>query len=211
MNDTWQINMSNKNREDIILAGKSTFLKNSFHNVKITDICTLAGVSRVTFYKYFSTLDELIFEIQTNILNNMTKFIKERSDFSGNGKESVKSVLYTWIEFAKSYMDEMKFIVFFDLYYSSYDFNEELKVKYKSFTKEDYNRSLLKSALDKGIKDSSLKEDVNVLRTGTYIYQTIMGLLQRLSYTMFAVDNDEITFNEVAVKAVEVIISSIEK
>jgi len=210
MNDNWHSNISNKNREEIISAGKKVFIGSNFLNVKITDICTLAGVSRVTFYKNFNTMDELIFEVQMNILNNIAQFIKDKSDFIDNGKEAVKTVLYSWIDFAKEHKEEMKFIVSFDLYYSSYDLNEELKLKYKKFTNEDYNRSLLKSALDKGIKDGSLKKNIDPLKTGMYIYQTVMGLLQRMSYTIFAIECDFITFDDVAIKVVDIIISSIE-
>lgn len=210
MNNNWHLNISNKNREEIIIAGKKLFIENNFHNIKITDICTLAEISRVTFYKNFKTIDELIFEVQINILNNMMQFIKDRSNFTVSGKESIKTVLYAWVDFAKEHKEEMKFIVSFDLYYSSYDLNEELKLKYKKFTNEDYNRSLLKSALDKGIKDGSLKKIIDPLKTGMYIYQTVMGLLQRMSYTTFAIECDFITFDDVAIKVVDIIISTIE-
>lgn len=210
MNNNWHLNISNKNREEILEKGKELFLKDSFHNVKITDICSIARVSRVTFYKYFNTMDELIFEVQMDILKSMLMFIKDKSDFTSNGKDSLKSVLYAWINFAKEHKEELKFIVSFDLYYSSYDLNEELKVKYKSFTKEDYNQSLLKRALDKGIKDGSLKENINPSKTGMYIYQTVMGLLQRMSYSQITFEYEPITFEEIAFEAVNTLIESIE-
>jgi len=206
MNNNWHSNISNKNREEIIQAGKDLFLKNNFHNIKITDICSLAGVSRVTFYKYFNTMDELIFEVQMSILQSMMQFIKDRSNFTVNGRESLKTVLYAWIDFAKEHKEEMKFIVSFDLYYSTYDLNEELKLKYKSFTTEDYNQSLLKSALDKGIKDGSLRDNINPSKTGMYIYQTVMGLLQRMSYTQISFEYETVTFDEIAEEVVEIII-----
>lgn len=210
MNYNWHSNISNKNREEIILAGKKVFIGSNFLNVKITDICTLAGISRVTFYKNFNTMDELIFEVQMSILNNITKFIKDKSDFVDNGKEDIKTVLYAWVDFAKEYKEDMKFIVFFDLYYSCYDFNEELKLKYEKFTHEDYNRSLLKYALAKGVKDKSLKKDLDILKTGMYIYQVFMGLLQRMSYVKVTKECESITLDEIATKVVEMIISSIE-
>ena len=210
MNDNWHSNISNKNREEIISAGKKVFIGSNFLNVKITDICTLAAVSRVTFYKNFSTINELIFEVQMNILNNIAKFIKDKSNFTGNGKENVKTVLYAWIDFAKEHKEDMKFIVFFDLYYSSYDLNEELKLKYQKFTHEDYNRSLLKFALAKGVMDESLNKDLDTSKTGMYIYQTFMGLLQRMSYATVTKEFEYITLDEVGTKVVEVIISSIE-
>lgn len=210
MNNNWHSNISIKNREEIIQTGKELFLKNNFHNVKITDICNLAGVSRVTFYKYFNTVDELIFEVQMDILMSMLEFIKQKSDLTGNGKESMKTVLYAWINFAKEHKEEMRFIVSFDLYYSTCDLSEELKSKYKSFTAEDYNKSLLKSALDKGIKDESLRKNLNASKVGMYIYQTVMGLLQRMSYSQITFEYEPITFEEIAEEVINIIISSIE-
>ena len=140
----------------------------------------------------------------------MAEFIKEKNDFTCNGKEDVKAVLYAWIDFAKEHKEDMKFIVFFDLYYSSYDLNEELKLKYKKFTHEDYNRSLLKFALAKGVMDESLNKDLDTSKTGMYIYQTFMGLLQRMSYATVTKEFEYITLDEVGTKVVEVIISSIE-
>lgn len=210
MNNNWHLNISNKNREEILETGKKLFLINSFHDVKITDICSIAGVSRVTFYKYFNTMDELIFEVQMDILKSMLMFIRDKSDLTSNGKDSLKSVLYAWISFAKEHKEEMKFIVSFDLYYSSYDLNEQLKLKYKSFTKEDYNQSLLRAALDKGIKDGSLRENINASKTGMYIYQTVMGLLQRMSYSQITFEYEPITFEEIAFEVVDTLIESIE-
>ena len=210
MEENYHSNISNKNREEIISAGKRVFVGSNFLNVKITDICTLAGISRVTFYKNFNTMDELIFEVQMDILDNITQFIKDKSDFTGNGKEDVKTVLYSWVDFAKEHKEDMKFIVFFDLYYSSYDLNEELKLKYQKFTHEDYNRSLLKSALAKGVKDESLKKDLDTSKTGMYIYQAFMGLLQRMSYATVNKELEYITLDEACTKVIEVIISSIE-
>ena len=212
ISNSWHSNISSKNREEIILAAKELFLKNNSLNVKITDICTLAGISRVTFYKYFKTIDVLIFEVQMNVLNSMWQFIKDRSDFTRNGKESLESVLNAWVDFAKEHKEEMKFIIIFDLYYSSYDLNEELILKYKNFTAEDFNRSFLRTALAKGIKDGSLKlkGEADASRIGTCIFQTVMGLLQRLSYTTFNIEDEAITFNNIAAQVVEMIIRSIE-
>ncbi|MGV8981045.1 TetR/AcrR family transcriptional regulator [Clostridium sp.] len=212
INNSWHSNISNKNHEEIVQAGKELFLKKNFLNIKITDICSLAGVSRVTFYKYFKNMDELIFEVQINILNSMTEFVKDRSNLTATGKESVKSVLYSWKYFAKGYKDEMKFIALFDTYYSSYDLNEDLKIKYKSFIIGDIDRNVLRYALEKGFNDGSLKMKSyeECLKMGAYIYQTFMGLLQRTSYTNFAVECELITFDDVVVQVVDMIIRSIE-
>lgn len=210
MSSSYHTNVKNKNREEILIAGKTLFLKHNFFSVNIKDVCTLAGVSRVTFYKYFKTIDELIFQVQIDILINMTRFIKEKDQCDMSGKERLKSMLYAWIKFAKEHRDQMKFIILFDLYYEDYDSNKELKASYEKFILEDYNENFLNAALETGIKDGSLKGDLNLIKTGFYIFQTVMGLLQRMSYTKFPGDDNITTFDDISETIVEVIISNIE-
>ena len=111
MSDSWHQNVRSKNREEIIASGRKLFFKNNFLNVNIKDVCTLAGVSRVTFYKHFKSIDELIFQVQIDILNNMADFIIARDRDEASGLERLKMVLCAWIDFAKELKDQMKFIV----------------------------------------------------------------------------------------------------
>lgn len=206
MSDTWHKNKKNKNREDIIIAGRNLFLKNNFINVNIKDICNLAGVSRVTFYKHFKSIDELIFEVQIDILNNMTDFIISRDDVQASGIERLKRVLNAWIEFAKEHKEQMKFIVLFDLYY---DNNEKVNCMYEKFISEENDKDFLHSIINKGIEDKSLRTDLDATKTEYYIYQTITGVVERMSYTRLPVKYGGISFKEIAESVVEMILNSV--
>lgn len=209
MSDSWHEKIRNKNREEIVSVGKELFLEYNFLNVNIKDICDAASISRVTFYKYFKSIDELIFEVQIGILSDMAETIKRSDKGVGTGKDRLKSMLYGWIDFAKEHRKEMKFVILFDLYYEAYDSNEELKFKYKSFITKD-NKEFLTPVIEAGIKDSSLSGDLDSVKAGYYIFQTIMGLLQRMSYTSLPDENNKFDFNDVAEYAVNMIIKSIE-
>lgn len=206
MSDTWHKNKKNKNREDIIIAGRNLFLKNNFINVNIKDICNLAGVSRVTFYKHFKSIDELIFEVQIDILNNMTDFIISRDDVQASGIERLKMVLNAWVDYAKEYKEQMKFIVLFDLYY---DRNEKVNCMYEKFIGEENDKDFLHSIVSKGIEDKTLRQDLDSTKTEYYIYQTITGVVQRMSYTRLPIKYGVVSFDEIADSVVEMIISSV--
>lgn len=209
MRDSWHKSVKNKNRDEIIAAGRELFLKYNFLNVNVKDICTLAGISRVTFYKHFKSIDELIFEVQIDILNNMVDFIVSRDNNGATGIERLKMMLYGWIDFAKEFKDQMKFIILFDLYYESYDSNEELKLKYENFISEESHKDFLNSAIVKGIKDNSLRADLDPIKTGYYIFQTIMGVLQRMSCTILPSSDGDVTFDDITELVVEMIINSV--
>lgn len=206
MSDSWHQNVRSKNREEIISAGRKLFLKNNFLNVNIKDVCTLAGVSRVTFYKYFKSIDELIFQVQIDILNHMTDFIIARDNVHASGIERLKIVLCAWIDFAKEFKDQMKYIVLFDLYYEA---NEELIAMYENFISEENDRDFLHSIISKGIKDKSFREDIDPIKTEYYIYQTITGVLQRMSYTKLPRKYGVVSFDDITFSVVEMIINSI--
>ncbi|MBK1811910.1 TetR/AcrR family transcriptional regulator [Clostridium sp. YIM B02505] len=208
MSESWHKILRNKNRLEIITAGRELFLKNNFINVNIKDVCMKAGVSRVTFYKHFKSIDDLIFEVQIDILQCMTDTISEASTVGTSGLEKLKNMLYSWVNFARENKDQMKFITLFDIYYEAYDSNEELKIKYENFTKLESN-NFLDNIIRSGIEDRSFKKDINVMKTGFYIFQTMMGVLQRVSYTKIPVDCEGITSDDIVLSIIDMIINSV--
>ncbi|PJI08652.1 MULTISPECIES: TetR/AcrR family transcriptional regulator [Clostridium] len=209
MSDSWHEKVRNRNREEIIEAGKKLFLKYNFIDVNIKDVCSEANVSRVTFYKYFKSIDELVFEVQMNILRNMVHCIMSSIKKESNGKEMIQDMLYAWINFAKDYKAEMKFIFLFDFYYSSHDLNEELKSKYENFIFEDNSSNFFNEAINKGIVDKSLKSDLDPIKVGCSIFQILMGVLQRMTYTNLPVKHNAVTDEDIAKSVVDMIINSI--
>lgn len=209
MSDSWHEKVKNKNREEIIEAGKKLFLKYNFIDVNIKDVCAKASISRVTFYKHFKSIDELVFEVQMNILRHMVQCIRSTIDNELSGKEVIQSMLYAWINFAKKYTDEMKFIFLFDFYYGAHEPNEELKIKYKNFIFAGDTSNFFNDAINKGIADKSLRADLDTMKVDCLIFQTIMGMLQRMSYINLPVKYDVVSDDDIAKLVVNMIIKSI--
>ncbi|MCM3699646.1 TetR/AcrR family transcriptional regulator [Paenibacillus macerans] len=181
MIENWHQNLKNKNREELIAAGKELFMKQSFLIVNIKDVCGRAGVSRVTFYKHFQSLDELIFEVQMELLESMAEFVVRTAAGAINGKEKLRSMLDAWMDFAWQHPEYIKFILLFDLHYEAYESNQELKERYERFIHEKKEQHFLIAALEAGKKDGSLKPELEALETAQFIFTSMMGLLQKLS------------------------------
>lgn len=77
------VNTSNK-YNDIVTTAKDLFWKHGLRRVTVEEICTVAGVSKMTFYKYFKNKNELAITIIENMFDeNMKKFNKMmQSDIS---------------------------------------------------------------------------------------------------------------------------------
>ena len=59
---------SNPKRQQILETGKDLFWKYGFKRVTIEEICKEAGISKMTFYKYFSNKIELVKTLVDEIL-----------------------------------------------------------------------------------------------------------------------------------------------
>lgn len=61
-------NLSNPKRDLILETGKTLFWKFGYKRVTIEEICKEAGVSKMTFYKYFTNKIDLVKTIMDDIL-----------------------------------------------------------------------------------------------------------------------------------------------
>lgn len=68
---------SNPKREQILLTGKELFWKYGFKRVTVEEICKEAGVSKMTYYKFFNNKIDLVKTIMDNILTTTLTRYKE--------------------------------------------------------------------------------------------------------------------------------------
>ena len=60
-------------QKNLIVAALSLFKRYGFKKVRIEEICRMAEVSKVTFYKHYKTKDELIMFVVKLLFDNMWK------------------------------------------------------------------------------------------------------------------------------------------
>lgn len=180
MTETWHNNLKTRNREDLIAAAKELFIRESFLKVNVKEICSLAGISRVTFYKHFQSIDELVFEVQVEILENMTGYVKKASSAGMSGREMLVSMLNAWIEYGAAHPGCIRFILLFDLHYEAYEAGTALKTEYEAFIGREKEQHFLMNALEAGMKDGSLLQDPEPLETAHFIFTSMMALLQKM-------------------------------
>ena len=61
-------NVSNPKREQILITGKALFWKFGFKRVTIEEICKEAGVSKMTFYKFFNNKIDLVKTLMDTVM-----------------------------------------------------------------------------------------------------------------------------------------------
>ncbi|MFD1885799.1 TetR/AcrR family transcriptional regulator [Paenibacillus wenxiniae] len=178
--ESWHQHVRSQHREELIGAGQQLFMQRNFPDIRVNDICKLAGMSRVTFYKHFNDINEVVFEVQMRILTHMTDWLVAADRPERTGYERLKAILHSWVDYARQHGNELRFIVLFDLYYDGMPINDELRQRYEQFVYDGQKSGFLLHPLQAGIADGSLFAELDPDRAGTLIFQTIMGVLQRL-------------------------------
>ncbi|MEK4072941.1 TetR/AcrR family transcriptional regulator [Paenibacillus sp. FSL M7-0656] len=181
--------MGNKHRDDLIAAGKELFLKYGLLQVKIKDVCTKAELSRVTFYKHFQSMDELLLAIQMQLIEHLTDEVSRASTKDLNGREQLTVMLNAWVVYAENHPDYIRFIQLFDINYEMYDFSPELREEYDKFNQNGKENHFLMDALSQGVVDGSIKNPSPPLDLAQFIFTTMMGMLQRMVTIRGAHDN----------------------
>lgn len=201
--DTWHRQRKAHNREELIEAARALFMEQDFPRVAIKDVCERAGISRVTFYKHFQSIDELAFEVQMRALEQMEEWItaadspnedeetqrEERLQEEGSvpkpvlrsGAARLRRMLEAWSVYAASHQGDMRFILLFDLHYDAYPPEPALTERYDAHIRSKKEQHFLIGALQAGTRDGSLQSDLNLRETGEFVFTAMMGLLQMLS------------------------------
>jgi AcrR family transcriptional regulator len=181
MATTWHQEVRNRNREEFITAGQKVLLERNFINVSHKEVCERANLSKVTFYKCFTSMDELIFAIQIKVLGEITEFIMANAAKEQRGLDSVKGYLDTWIRIMETHSGHLKFIGFFDHTYKDQYPTESLRSTYTEVIKEAQFGKLLIRFVQQGVEDGSIRNDIHVEKIVLFILEMIISLMQRLA------------------------------
>lgn len=197
MTENWHQGVKNKHRQQFIDAGKAFFTSHGFINVSITDICAHAGVSRVTFYKHFESIHELVFEVQIELLQDMFQFLSTNGVQANEqtGVQKLQKTLEAWLYYAVSHPSHINFILMFDLQYgenTQNNISQELAQYYKSYIDTQKSKNLLIDQIEQGIRDGSIQSRTDVTTSSQFIFISMMGLLSRLSLYPEDHQNNEI-------------------
>lgn len=79
----------NQKQHDIIRTGKDLFWKHGFKRVTVEEICREAGISKMTFYKYYPNKQALVMAILDGVMTESVRKYREIMDSDLPFKEKV--------------------------------------------------------------------------------------------------------------------------
>jgi len=136
----------------ILDAAKSLFWKHGIRRVTTEEICQVAGVSKMTFYKYFRNKTAVAKNILEDITEASMKSYKEILDSEISYDQKVKKMIEMKLENSNDISQEL----IYDLYKNS---DEEIaktidamKIKMFDFLLDDFKKAQKSGDIRSGIK-----------------------------------------------------------
>lgn len=165
-------------REQIMEATYDLVLEKGLMSITIVDIVKKAEISRVTLYKYYNSIHEIVFDIQIKILNEMSGLLDEKLT-GKNGLEKLQDYFATFIRMYRAHPDYFCFAAMFDQFYQSSYPTPELEERYQSFTKQGIVR--IEQIIEEGIRDGSIRRETDPVMMAQILSHIMMGTTQRIA------------------------------
>lgn len=143
----------NPKQISIVDKGRELFWKHGIRRVSIEEICREAGVSKMTFYKYFKNKNSLVIHIFENLSKDQIKVYREFWDSDIPMEEKVQRTIRMKLDNT----DHVSMDLVLDIYKSG---DQELQDYFNQRTQEmlDIVRYDYREAQDKGL----LRQDFSI-------------------------------------------------
>lgn len=170
-------------RQEIIDAAEKVFFSKGFDIATMDDVAKEAEFSKRTVYVYFRSKDELYFEIMTRgyiLLNNELKeALKGYS--SKTGLEKIEMIGRLIIKFSEEYSNYFNAIMEYENKDQDFEINKESLEQNSAsecYAQGEILLSYLITSLEEGIKDDSIRKDINAKNTAVFLWGSSLGILR---------------------------------
>jgi AcrR family transcriptional regulator len=102
-------------RLSILDAAETLFLQNGLEKTKMVDIAALAGITKITLYRYFPNRDAIALDIQARMLQKITSLVTEEDSLIPVKRE--KKLIQMMIRNFGVLRDSYRYIGMFDQIY----------------------------------------------------------------------------------------------
>lgn len=199
-------------RHDSIVeaAEKIFFNADSINDVTMDDIAKEVELSKGTLYLYFKTKEDLIATVHMKAMAHLRDIFKEKTKDIKTGIDILKTFGETYITFAFENPQVFRFMSHKKIFHS--EFCEKLK-SFDSCVRYGFDIfDMMTAAIERGMKDGTLKNGLNPKLTAISIYGQISGVLDPSFFDdshILEYLNDEVTSKELVESSFALILSAI--
>lgn len=146
------INENNSKREELLHTAKMLFYKYGIRRVTVAEICTEAGVSKMTFYKYFANKADIaktfLLQMSATGMEEYRSIMRQKIPFAEKVQQIVKMELRNSEGLSQEFIRD----IYQDKRLGLREVIEKMQVEAQNEILRDFEKAAKDGAIRKGIK-----------------------------------------------------------
>jgi len=166
-------------RNDIIDAAERVFFSKGRHAATMDDVAEEAELSKGTLYLYFKNKEDLYLAINLRGLKILSTMFTNAVSKHKTGIEKVKAVGEAYYQFYVDFPNYFNALI----YWESHEIDLADAESWATECNKQGHESLdiLVRAIQQGIEDNTLREDIDPVKTALFLWGSTSGLIQLMS------------------------------
>jgi AcrR family transcriptional regulator len=169
-------------RERILAEARRMFLDGGLYGVQMQDIAASCGISRASLYRYYEDKFDLALGVLASVWKELADDWNGRKDaILAEGKTALDRVTLYLTKFWLSprYGNQLLFLAEFDAFYSGSRIPEDFIDRLNAIFDENAS-DIVARFLEEGIRDGSVRADIDPRLAGITVLNAVRGLQQRV-------------------------------
>jgi AcrR family transcriptional regulator len=163
-------------RKDILYAAEKIISAKGYWDTTMDDVAAGAELSKGTIYLYFKTKEELYYAITLRGLQILTDLSRKAAGNGKNGLEKVYLIGQAFLEFSKNYPLYFNALSYYEI--KDNDFSNAESVVSQCDSEGYEALDTLIQAIRTGIRDGSIKPDIDPIKTAIILWGQSSGVIQ---------------------------------
>ncbi len=169
--------MREKRREEILRQAKDIITEKGIGFITMKAIAAELGMSRQTLYKYYGTIEELLYSIQIDVFNTFQEIFLANSVSYTSAMDGLKGQFNNFVLLIKLCPGDVLFTAMFDIYFRN---SVGIKEKHDLYTELIRNYELFYDIIVAGQKEGIFNPKMDARLANSVISNIILSAIQRL-------------------------------
>jgi AcrR family transcriptional regulator len=184
-------------KNDIVDAAERVFFKKGHEEATMDDVAEEAELSKGTLYLYFKNKEDLYLAIHLRGNRILYSIFENAVNNENIGIEKTRAIGKAYVEFFNKYPDYFNAMLYFES--REIDFEDQNSVAAECLVEGKATLHLLIESINTGIKDGSIRANIDPIKTAINLWGQTTGVLQiaSLKEKMVLMKNFNITAQDV--------------
>lgn len=165
-------------RKDIVDAAERVFFSKGYENASMDEVAKEAEFSKRTVYVYFSSKEQIYFEIMIRGYRLLIEMIEKsfREDRPQNAPEELRCIFFTFFRFSEEYPEYFRAIMEYETKDSDGRTGVEDASKAECYRLGEQIFGYLSHALQKGVEEGSLRGGLESEKAALILWACTIGV-----------------------------------